>query len=833
MPKKKEPVKEQLALPEEPTKIGVIEARPISDEMRKAYIDYAMSVIISRALPDVRDGSKPGARRILYSMWKNGLRSSAKFKKCASVVGDVLAKYHPHGDLAVYDTLVRMAQDFNFRYPLVRGQGNFGSLDGDSAAAYRYTECKLETIADEMLIDIEKDTVDFVPNFDGNEKEPTVLPAKLPNLLLNGTLGIAVGMATNIPPHNLGEVCDASVALIEDPSLEVEDLAKIIKGPDFPTGGIIYNRKEILAAYATGKAGIVMRAKTEIVEEKAGTYRILVTEIPYQVNKATLIEKIAELVQEKKIEGIRDLRDESSKGEVRIVIELKKDAYPKKILNQLFKMTPLQETFHVNMLALVDGILPRVLTLKQMLEEYIKHRKNVVRRRTEYELMRAKERAHILEGLRIALLKIDEVVQTIKKSKDRDEARVNLIAKFKLSEIQANAILEMRLQQLANLERLKVEQEYEEKMKIIAELESILASVKKLLGVVKKEIVDMRERFADNRRTQVVAGAVGEFSMEDLIPDEPTIVMLTADGYIKRLPPDTFRAQNRGGKGVQGLTTKEEDSVEKLLSTTTHTDLLFFTNRGRVFELKAYDVPQGSRTSKGQAIVNFLQLAPGEKVATTISFDDIEGSKHLLMVTSKGTVKKTELGEFKNMRRSGLIAITLKPGEDLEWVEPTTGTDEVVLITKLGQSIRFKEADVRPMGRTAAGVRGMKLKKDDVIIGMDVVNASLAKKGELELFTLAENGLGKRTDLREYKIQNRGGSGIRTMRVTGKTGGVVAGYVVNRTDERDLMIISKKGIVLRTKLQSVSSIGRDTQGVRLMRFKEEGDLVSSVTMLGE
>ena len=833
MAKKKEPAKQQLALPEEPQSVGIIEPRAISEEMRKAYIDYAMSVIISRALPDVRDGLKPGARRILFSMWKNGLRSGAKFKKCASVVGDVLAKYHPHGDLAVYDTLVRMAQDFNFRYPLVRGQGNFGSLDGDSAAAYRYTECKLETIADEMLIDIEKGTVDLAPNFDGSEQEPTVLPAKLPSLLLNGTLGIAVGMATNIPPHNLGEVCDAAVALIDEPTLEVEELAKIVKGPDFPTGGIIYNKKEILAAYATGKAGIVMRAKTEIVEEKAGMYRILVTEIPYQVNKSTLIEKIAELVTEKRIEGIRDLRDESSKGEVRIVIDLKKDAYPKKILNQLFKMTPLQETFHVNMLAIVDGRVPRVLTLKQMLEEYIKHRKEVVRRRTEFDLAKAKDRAHILEGLRIALLKIDEVIQTIKKSKDRDEARVNLMSKFRLSELQSNAILEMRLQQLANLERLKVEQEYDEKMKLIAELESILASAKKLLGVVKSEIVEMRERFADDRRTQVVAGAVGEFSMEDLIPNEPTLVMLTADGYIKRLPPDTFRAQNRGGKGVSGLTTKEEDTVERLLSTTTHTDLLFFTNRGRVFEMKAYDVPQGSRTSKGQAIVNFLQLAPGEKVATTIAVDDIEGSKNLLMITNMGTVKKTELGEFKNMRRSGLIAITLKPGEDLQWVEPTTGSDEVVLVTKLGQSIRFTEDDVRPMGRTAAGVRGMKLKKDDVIIGMDVVNANLAKKGELELFTIAENGLGKRTDLREYKIQNRGGSGIRTMRVTAKTGGVVAAFVVNRTDERDVMIISKKGTVLRTKFKNVSSIGRDTQGVRIMRFKEDGDVVSSVTLLAE
>jgi DNA gyrase subunit A len=828
---KKQPAPKQTAIPQASPNAGVIEPQAITREMRKAYIDYAMSVIVSRALPDVRDGSKPVHRRILYSMWKNGLRSGAKFRKCASVVGDVLAKYHPHGDSAVYDALVRLAQDFNLRYPLVRGQGNFGSLDGDGAAAYRYTESKLESIADEMLTDIEKDTVNFIPNFDGNEKEPVVLPAKLPNLLLNGVLGIAVGMATNIPPHNLREVCEAIIALIDDPDMEVDGLMKHVKGPDFPTGGIIYSRKDIQNAYATGKAGIVMRAKAEITEDKAGSYRILVTEIPYQVNKATLLEKIAELVQTKKIEGIRDLRDESSKGEVRIVIELKKDAYPKKVLNQLYKMTPLQDTFHVNMLALVDGVVPRVLNLKQILEEYVKHRKEVVRRRTEHDLSKARERAHILEGLRIALLRIDEVVSTIKKSKDRDDARANLIKKFKLAVIQANAILEMRLQQLANLERMKVEQEYKEKLELIKELESILKSVKKMMAVIRAEVVELRDKYGDERRTKVVASGVGDFSMEDLIPDEQTVVMLTADGYIKRLPPDTFRAQHRGGKGVAGLTTKEEDHVEQLFSTSTHTDLLFFTNRGRVFQLKAYDVPQGSRTSKGQAIVNFLQLAPGEKVATTLAMDDIEDAKHLFMATNKGTVKKTELAEFKNMRRTGLIAITLKNGDDLEWVEPTAGSDEVVLITRLGQAIRFKETDVRPMGRTAAGVRGIKLKKDDYLVGMDAISASLAKKGELELFTIAENGLGKSTNLKEYKVQGRGGSGIRTMRVTAKTGGVVGAYVSSRDDDRDLMIISKKGIVLRTPFKKISTLGRDTQGVRIMRFKEAGDLVSSVTFL--
>lgn len=833
MAKKSKEVKQSSLLPEESNLPGgVIELSPITDEMRKAYIDYAMSVIVSRALPDVRDGAKPVHRRILYSMWKNGLRSTARFKKCASVVGDVLAKYHPHGDTAVYDTLVHLAQDFKLRYPLIRGQGNFGSLDGDGAAAYRYTESKLEGIADEMLTDIEKETVNFAPNFDGSEQEPTVLPCKLPNLLINGTLGIAVGMATNIPPHNLTEVCDATIALMDDPNLEVEDLMTYIKGPDFPTGGIIYNKKDILNAYATGKSGIVMRAKAEIVELKAGSTQIIVSEIPYQVNKATLLEKIAELVQEKKIEGIRDLRDESSKGEVRIVIDLKKDAYPKKVLNQLYKMSQLQETFHVNMLALVEnGLVPRVLTLKQILEEYIKHRKEVVRRRTEYELAKAKDRAHILEGLRIALLKIDLIIKTIKESKDRDDARVNLISKFRLTERQANAILEMRLQQLANLERLKVEQEYDEKMKLIAELEAILASTKRMLAVIRKEVEEMKEKYGDERRTKVVASGVGEFSMEDLIPDEPTVVMMTADGYIKRLPPDTFRSQHRGGKGVAGLTTKEEDQVEQMFSTNTHADLMFFTTRGRVFRLKAYDVPQGSRTSKGQAIVNFLELAPGEKVATSLAMDDMEGEKYLVMVTSKGTIKKTELGEFAVVRRSGLIAINLRDGDDLQWVKPTTGSDEISLVTKAGQSIRFKETDVRPMGRTASGVRGINLKKDDSVIGMDVVNPSLAKKGMLELFTLAENGLGKRTNLSEYKVQGRGGSGIRTMRVTGKTGGVVAAYISSKDDDRDLMLISKKGIVLRTSFKSVSSLGRDTQGVRIMRFKEEGDSISSVAFL--
>ena len=821
---------EKEILKDEPG-IGSVVPQSLSEEMRSCYLDYAMSVIVQRALPDVRDGLKPVHRRILYSMWQSGLRSTAKFKKCATVVGDVLGKYHPHGDMAVYDSLVRMAQDFSMRYPLIRGQGNFGSIDGDGAAAYRYTESKMENIADEMLLDIDKDTVDFRPNFDGSIKEPSVLPGKLPNLLLNGTLGIAVGMATNIPPHNLNELCDATTAIIDNPEIDVDDLVKIVKGPDFPTGGIIYDKNAIKQAYATGKGGIVMRAKTEIQEEKAGSYRILVTEIPYAVNKSTLLEKIASLVQEKKIEGIRDLRDESNKDGIRMVIELKKDAYPKKVLNQLFKMTQLQETFHVNMLALVDGIQPRVLTLKDLLGEHIKHRQVIIRRRTEYDLAKAKERAHILEGLRIALLKINEVIETIKKSKDKDEAKVNLMKKFKLSEAQTTAILEMRLQQLANLERLRVEQEYKEKLELIKELESILKSVKKMLDIIKQEILELKDRFGDARRTTVIPHPVGEFSMTDLVPDESCIVMLTRDGYIKRLPPDTFRTQGRGGKGVAGLATKEEDEVEQLFSTNTHADILFFTSRGRVFQLKAYEIPQGSRISKGQAIVNFLQLSPSEKATVSLPMTDLEGSKFLMMVTSQGTVKKTGLEDFSHVRRSGLIAITLHEGDDLLWVKPTGGTDDVSLVTRNGQSIRFSEKDVRAMGRAAAGVRGIKLKKDDEVIGMDIVDPKLADKGLFTLFTVAQNGLGKQTNLNEYKTQGRGGSGIRTMKVTAKTGPVVSAFVASKEDDRDLMMISKHGVVVRVPYKTVPTLGRDTQGVRVMRFKEEEDMLSSAALV--
>lgn len=811
---------------------GRLEPRALVDEIQTSFLDYAMSVIVDRALPDARDGLKPVHRRILYTMWRMGLRANTSFKKSARIVGEVLGKYHPHGDTAVYDSMVRMAQDFSMRYMLVRGQGNFGSIDGDRAAAMRYTEAKLARVAEELLFDIEKDTVDFRPNYDGSEEEPRVLPGKLPNLLLNGTIGIAVGMATSIPTHNLREVCQAVIALIENPDITVDELLVHMPGPDFPTAGIIYDKNAIRSAYATGKGGIVMRAKTDIVEEKNGSFQILVTELPYQVNKAFLIEKIAELVTDKKIEGIRDLRDESNKEGIRIVIDLKKDAYPKKVLNQLFKMTQLQETFHLNMLCLVEnGIQPRVLTLRTLLDEYLAHRREVVRRRTEYDLARAEERMHILEGLMIALMNIDEVIATIKKSKDRDEAKANLMSKFKLSERQTMAILEMRLQQLANLERLRIEQEHEEKKKLIEELKSILASVKRMLAIIKDEVIQMRDQFGDDRRTQIVDHPVGEFSVEDLIPQEDTIVMLTEDGYIKRLPPDTFRTQARGGKGVVGLSTKEEDIVSQLFTTNTHAEILFFTSRGRVFRLKAYELPQGSRTSKGQAIVNFLQLSPGEKVTVTLSMDDIDDAKFLVMVTSRGTIKKSALDQFENVRRSGIIAITLDDGDELTWVKPSSGTDDISLVTKKGQSIRFSEDDVRAMGRTAAGVRGIKLGQNDNVIGMDIVDPKLADKGLLQLFVITENGMGKRTDLQEYKTQGRGGSGIRTAKVTDKTGGVVGAFISSTDDERDLMMISKDGIVIRTPFKSVPSLGRDTQGVRLMRFKEAGDRVSSVAFV--
>lgn len=813
--------------------IGRIERRSIADEMQTSYLDYAMSVIVGRALPDIRDGLKPVHRRILYSMWQTGLRSSAKFKKCASVVGDVLGKYHPHGDSAVYDSLVRMAQDFSMRYPLIRGQGNFGSLDGDPAAAYRYTEAKLETISEELLVDIEKETVDFIPNFDGTHKEPKVLPAKLPNLLINGTVGIAVGMASNIPPHNLGEVCDAVLALIRDKDTSIEDLSEIVKGPDFPTGGIAYSNADIKTALATGRGGVVVRGKTDIVEDKKGNFAIIITEIPYQVNKANLLIRIAQNVRDKKIEGIKDLRDESTSAGVRVVVELKKDAYPKKVLNRLYQTTQLQESTHYNMLALVDGgILPRVLNLKMILEEYLKHRQEVVKRRTQFELTRALDRAHILEGLRIALAQIDKIIACIKKSKDKEEARLNLIKQFKLSERQAVAILDMRLQQLANLETLRIEQEYAEKMALIKELESILASAKKMMAVIAKEVEELKLKYASPRRTQIIKSGIKEFSIEDVVPDTETVVMITKAGYIKRIDPDTFRTQKRGGKGVVGMASKDEDEVEQVFSTTTHKDLLFFTSRGRVFQLKAYDVPEASRIAKGQALVNFLQLAPGESVSASLSMDELADSKYLLMVTNKGTIKKTELSEYDSVRKSGLIAIKLKDGDNLQWVRPTSGKDQIMLVTSGGQAVRFEEKGVRPMGRVASGVRGIKLKGDDSVVGMGIIPGGSSKKpGEKEILVVMENGYGKRSDLIEYKVQGRGGSGIKTANISKKTGKIVAAHIVDTKDERDMFIISGAGQVIRSSLSSVSVLGRATQGVRIMRFKKPDDTVASAALI--
>ena len=827
MPKK---VKKEETIVDE--YLGKIEEASLVEEMKQSYLAYAMSVIVSRALPDVRDGLKPVHRRILYAMWSIGLKASSKFRKSAHVVGEVMAKYHPHGDASIYDAMVRMAQDFSMRYPLVWGQGNFGSIDGDRAAAMRYTEAKLRAIAEEMLYDIDKDTVDFLPNYDGSVREPVVLPAKLPNLLLNGGTGIAVGMATKIPPHNLGELLDGISHLIEKPEATVDDLMQFVKGPDFPTGGIIYDIKEIKNAYMHGRGRVVMRGRATIEENAAGKFKIIITEIPYQVNKANLIEKIALLVKDKKIVGIRDLRDESDRDGMRVVIELKKDAYPKKVLNKLYKMTQLQDTFYVNMLALVNGLQPQILNLKDILQEYIKHRQVVVRRRTEYQLAKAKDRAHILEGLKIALDNIDAVIKLIRASKDKEDAKQGLISKFKLSERQAVAILEMRLQNLANLERQKVEDELKEKLALIKALESILASEKKILNIIKKEIEELREKYSDERRTKVVKGEIGKFSQEDLIPNESTMVLITRAGYIKRVAPETFREQKRGGKGVIGMATKEADLVENLFATNTHDDLLFFTNKGRVFKMKTYEIPSSSRIAKGQALVNFLQLSPGEKVTTVLSMEDLSGSKYLIMVTNKGVIKKVEIDKFANVRSSGLIAIKLQAEDRLEWVKESAGNDEIILVTAKGQAIHAHENDLRPMGRSAAGVRAIRLKTDDNIVHMGILSQEELKDNVLQLLVLTENGYGKRTAIGQYKLQKRGGVGIRTAHVTAKTGNIVSAMVLNSmtTKGESLVVISIKGKVIRLPFKGISVLGRDTQGVRIMKLSS-GDQVASITML--
>ncbi|OGE73961.1 MAG: DNA gyrase subunit A [Candidatus Doudnabacteria bacterium RIFCSPHIGHO2_02_FULL_42_25] len=817
---------------QEPTKesstIGKINLRPIEREMEESYLDYAMSVIVARALPDVRDGLKPVHRRILYAMSELGLRSNVKFRKSAAVVGEVLAKYHPHGDAAVYDSMVRLAQEFAMRYPLVDGQGNFGSMDGDAPAAMRYTEARMMALAEEMLADLDKETVDWMDNYDATKKEPKVLPAKAPQLLLNGTLGIAVGMATNIPPHNLGEVVDATIKLIDEPTSTTEDLLEFVKGPDFPTGGYIYDWNTIKQMYATGKGPVVMRARTEIIEEK-GMHKIIINEIPYQVNKASLLEQFAELVKDKRVEGIKDIRDESDKDGVRVVIELKKEGLPNKILNQLFKFSSLQETFHVNMLALVDGIEPQVLNLKNILEYYIKHRLEIIKRRTVFDLNKAKDRAHILEGLKKALDHIDAIIATIKKSETTEEAHAALMSKFKLSDKQASAILQMQLRALAGLERKKINDELKEKYALIEELEDLLKSEKKMRGVVKTELTELKDKYGNPRKTTLVKQPIGEFKVEDLIPEEQAMVIITKSGYVKRLPPETYKTQGRGGKGVIGMTTKEEDVVEWLNTTNTHDDILFFTTKGRVFQTKVYELPEGSRTARGQALVNFLELPNDETVSSILTISKKTSAKYLMLATKQGLIKKTPIEEFAKVRRSGLIAIKIKPGDELKWVKRSGGADNVILSTSNGQAIRFNEKDVRPMGRTAAGVKGMRLKKDDHLMSMDLISEK-DNIDNLQILVVTENGLGKKTDLKFYKIQHRGGSGIKTLKVTPKTGRIVSLHVINKAEDHDLVVISKLGQTLRTPVGKISTLGRATQGVRVMTL-DAGDKVATTTLI--
>jgi DNA gyrase subunit A len=805
------------------------EKREITKELEESYLDYAMSVIVSRALPDVRDGLKPVHRRILWDMWDSGLTHNNKFRKSANVIGQVLARYHPHGDSSVYDALVRMAQDFSLRYELIEGQGNFGSVDGDSPAAYRYTEARLARISEEMLQDIEKDSVDWMPNYDATREEPKVLPAKLPNLLLNGTLGIAVGMATNIPTHNLTEIADAILYLSENPDATTEDLLRFVKGPDFPTGGIIYDKKAIREAYVTGRGAILTRAKAEIIERKSGKqFDIVVTEIPYQVNKAELVKQIAEFAGEKKIEGIRDLRDESDREGMRIVIELKNDVSPQKILNWLYKHTDLQKNFNMNMIALVNGIEPRLLSLRDVLAEYLAHRKVIVRRRTEFDLRKAQERAHILEGLAKALDAIDRVIATIKKSKDKDEAHENLVKLFKLSDLQVTAILEMRLQTLAALEHKKIEDELKEKRALIEELTLILKSSTRIVKIIADEVKELRDKYGDARRTQVVSTALESVSEEDLIPEEGAIVTVSGGGYIKRLPPDTFKAQKRGGKGLIGSDVADEDFLSHFFSAQTHDNVLFFTDRGRVFQTKVYEIPQATRTSKGRAIQNFLELPADENVSAIVNYSaKNEKHKYLMMVTKQGLVKKTLLSDFANIRRNGIIAISLKKGDALKWAGLTSGTHEVVLVTRQGQSIRFDEKQARPMGRTAAGVRAIKLKKqNDEVSGFAIIEKDGGDTAKL--LVVMENGYAKKTSLKEYKKQSRGGSGIKTAEITTKTGPLVSAHVIE--SELEIFALSAKGQMIRTGLDSVRETGRSAQGVKIMDMKG-GDRVAGTIIL--
>ncbi len=813
-------------------------------------MDYAMSVIVDRALPEVGDGLKPSQRRILVAMNDLGLTAGSKFRKCAKIAGDTSGNYHPHGEAVIYPTLVRMAQDFNLRYPLVDGQGNFGSIDGDPPAAMRYTEARMAKFGEVLLKDLEKETVDYRTTYDGSRSEPIILPALFPNLICNGTTGIAVGMATNIPPHNLGEVIDALAFMIDkikvvetghapslpdaetapfeiDSDATVEDLGKFIKGPDFPTGGEIYDQKEIIQAYATGKGRIVMRAKTVIEERQKGSQQIIVSEIPYQVNKALLVARIAQLVKDGKIKDIKDLRDESDRDGLRIVIELKKEARPQRILNLLYKHTDMQKSFHTNLVALVDSE-PKVLTLKMLLEEFLRHRKRVVVNRTIYLLKKARARAHILEGLKIALDHIDAVIETIKKSKDQETAKTNLIKKFELTEIQAIAILDLQLRRLAALERQKIEEELREVLQAIEGYETLLASPKKIMALVKKEFLELKEKYGDERRTKCFKQKAGEFAEEELIESQEVIVTMTKSGYIKRLPITTYKRQGRGGKGVIGAQLKEEDVVEELLTANTHDTVLFFTNEGKVYSLRVWDIPEASRTAKGVAVVNLLDLGAGERINSILTLSQKNGAKFLMMATRHGTVKRTPIDQFENIRRTGIIALKLSAGDELCWVKPTDGQSQVLLVSAKGKSIQFDENDARPMGRPAAGVRGIKLVKDDAVVGMEVINR--VETGHApSLLIVTRNGYGKLTKIEEYPTQKRGGSGVLTARTNAKTGPVVGGRLIMGR-EGDLVIISTEGQVIRLPIKDISVLGRATQGVRLMRLSKEDSVAALATL---
>lgn len=790
----------------------------ISKKMRTSFLDYAMSVIVSRALPDVRDGLKPVHRRILYAMHELGITADKSHKKSARIVGDVIGKYHPHGDSAVYETMVRMAQDFNYRYMLVNGQGNFGSVDGDSAAAMRYTEAKMSKISMELLRDINKNTVDFQENYDGNEKEPTVLPSRYPNLIVNGTSGIAVGMATNIPPHHLGEAIDAVLAVADNPQLTTEELMEIMPGPDFPTGGIILGRSGIRRAYETGRGSIMIRGKVEIEQAKSGKETIIVTELPYQVNKARLIEKIAELVREKKIEGITHLADESDRTGMRIVIEVRRDSNANVILNNLYKQTALQSSFGINMLALVDKE-PKVLSLREILQHYLDHQRVIIRRRTQYELERAEARAHILEGLRIALDHIDEIIALIRGSKTTAEAKSGLIETFDLSERQAQAILDMRLQRLTGLERDKIEEEYKELLKLMEELKAILADDETLLNLIKEELLEIKERFADERRTEITTTGLEMIEDEDLIPEENLVLTLTHNGYIKRLPSNTYRSQRRGGRGIQGMGTNEDDFVEHLLNTSTHDTILFFTSKGRVFRKKGYEIPEYSRTAKGLPIVNLLEVEKDEKVTAMIPIPEFDEEQYLFFATKQGIVKRTSIQEYRNIRTNGIIALTLRGDDELIGVKLTSNEEDIVIGTREGMLIRFKESDIRVMGRTAGGVIGIRLREEDYVIGMDLLSE------EYEVLVVTEKGYGKRTPAAEYRIQTRGGLGLKTAQITEKNGKLVAMKSVEGTE--DIMIITGHGIIIRMDINDISVFGRNTQGVRLIRI-DEGEFVATV-----